>query len=177
MPEQRISQIQVRVGDLQDLPILATGEFGYAEYENRLFIGNPPVAVGTGNGTDVTFNVPALSSFLVPASSVEKIVFYVDGTERNDITLNPTTVTFVIGTRRARGAQTVSGRRDVNGCSMPAVSGMTAARGATHQSGMNAGKHWIGFLMLPVNGMTQGNGWMIAFGMSADKSVKAFSTR
>ena len=39
-----IAKIQVRSGDLIDLPILAPSEFGYAKNAQRLFIGNDPVA-------------------------------------------------------------------------------------------------------------------------------------
>lgn len=49
-----VAQIKVRSGNLQDLPILAVGEFGYASDKQRLYIGNNPVTQ-TANGTDTVF--------------------------------------------------------------------------------------------------------------------------
>jgi hypothetical protein len=37
----QISKIQVRTGNYSDLPVLSSGEFGYATDQERLFIGNP----------------------------------------------------------------------------------------------------------------------------------------
>jgi hypothetical protein len=42
----QISKIQVRTGNLDDLPQLALGELGWAADEKRLFIGNDPNVIG-----------------------------------------------------------------------------------------------------------------------------------
>ena len=49
-----VAQIKVRQGNLSDLPILATGEFGYATDVQRLYIGNTPLTQ-TANGSDTIF--------------------------------------------------------------------------------------------------------------------------
>lgn len=74
----QISRIQVRSGNIADLPQLAVGEFGWAVDTKQLFIGNDPNTIGpqpdnteiltqysngggsggsvAGNNTDVQFN-------------------------------------------------------------------------------------------------------------------------
>lgn len=42
----QISKIQVRTGNVADLPQLSAGEFGWADDERRLFIGNDANRVG-----------------------------------------------------------------------------------------------------------------------------------
>jgi hypothetical protein len=42
----QISKIQVRSGNLEDLPQLSVGEFGWATDAKRLFIGNDPNTIG-----------------------------------------------------------------------------------------------------------------------------------
>jgi hypothetical protein len=50
------AKIQVRRGSLDDLPLLAEGEFGYAVDYRRLFIGNTPVTF-IGNGTTTRYTI------------------------------------------------------------------------------------------------------------------------
>ena len=51
------AKIQVRRGSLEDLPLLAEGEFGYAVDHRRLFIGNIPVTfIGDGVTTRYTIH-------------------------------------------------------------------------------------------------------------------------
>lgn len=68
----QISKIQVRTGNIADLPQLSPGEFGWATDDKRLFIGNDPNVLGpapenteilteisplaAGNTTEVQFN-------------------------------------------------------------------------------------------------------------------------
>lgn len=56
MAENTTAKIQVRRGNLEDLPILAEGELGYALDYRRLFVGNEPIR-RTGNGTDYKFTI------------------------------------------------------------------------------------------------------------------------
>ena len=58
MADTRISKIKVRKGNFAALPMLDPGEVGYATDNQRLFIGNTTVNVGTGNGVITTFVVP-----------------------------------------------------------------------------------------------------------------------
>jgi len=51
-----VSKIQVRKGNLADLPILDAGELGYATDKKRLFIGNAAPSPVTANGIDVDFS-------------------------------------------------------------------------------------------------------------------------
>lgn len=87
----QISKIKVRQGVFADLPILDSGEFGYATDVQRLFIGNVEYSVGTGNGAIDTFTVP------IAASDPNTIVaVLVDGAEVNtaDYTITGTTLVF-----------------------------------------------------------------------------------
>lgn len=45
----QISKIQVRTGNYADLPVLSSGEFGYATDQERLFIGNPGSTLPSDN--------------------------------------------------------------------------------------------------------------------------------
>lgn len=56
MAENITAKIQVRRGELEDLPILAEGELGYALDHRRLFVGNTPI-IRIGNGTDYRFTI------------------------------------------------------------------------------------------------------------------------
>lgn len=85
MAETRISRIQVRRGDIADLPILQEGEIGYALDEHRMFIGNRELAVGTGDGTSVTFDNPFIHDLPRTSESVADAVLYVDGVETNAV--------------------------------------------------------------------------------------------
>lgn len=59
MADTRISKIKVRQGDFADLPMLDPGEIGYATDNQRLFIGNTTISIGTGNGVNTAFVVPS----------------------------------------------------------------------------------------------------------------------
>lgn len=45
----QISKIQVRTGNSADLPVLSSGEFGYATDTHKLYIGNPGASLPTDN--------------------------------------------------------------------------------------------------------------------------------
>lgn len=94
MATTRISKILVRNGDLTDLPVLDPSELGYSTDEHRLFIGNNELTVGTGDGTNKIFNIPISSNFPLPTNNLENPKFFVDGSQRSDITISGTTVTF-----------------------------------------------------------------------------------
>lgn len=56
----QISKIQVRSGNLEDLPQLSVGEFGWATDAKRLFIGNDPNTIGPiPDNTEVLTNLSA----------------------------------------------------------------------------------------------------------------------
>lgn len=90
MADTRISKIQNRNGDFADLPILSTAELGYAKDERRLFIGNDPITVGTGNGANTSFVVD------IDVHNPGIIQVVVGGTQVNaaDYSLSGTTLTF-----------------------------------------------------------------------------------
>jgi hypothetical protein len=90
MAETIISKIKVRQGNLSDLPILDSGELGYATDARRLFIGNESITVGTGNGVDTNFVVD------VDISSPNILTVLVDSAQVNaaDYSLVGTTLTF-----------------------------------------------------------------------------------
>lgn len=54
--ETVIAKIQLRRGELDDLPVLDEAELGYATDRNRLFIGNKPVTF-KGDGVTKEFNI------------------------------------------------------------------------------------------------------------------------
>lgn len=89
MADTRISKIQQRTGNFADLPILSTAELGYAKDERRLFIGNDPITVGTGNGANTVFVVD------IDVNNPGVIQVAVDGTQINavDYSLVGTTLT------------------------------------------------------------------------------------
>ena len=81
MAETIIAKIQVRRGELEDLPALAEGEFGYALDYNRLFIGNTPLEfVADGSTTRFTLQtksiVPGQTKVLVDNSERTQYVEY-----------------------------------------------------------------------------------------------------
>ena len=94
MTDTRISKIQMRRGNMSDLPILSEGEIGYALDTRRLFIGNSTYAVGTGDGNETTFTIPTSTTY--PLTSLYNPRFYLDGNEvgASDYTVSATTVTF-----------------------------------------------------------------------------------
>lgn len=75
MAETIIAKIQVRRGELEDLPALDEGEFGYALDYNRLFIGNSPLEF-TADGVTTRFTIQSKS--IVPGQTT----VLVDGNER-----------------------------------------------------------------------------------------------
>lgn len=94
MATTRISKILVRNGELSDLPVLEPAELGYSTDEHRLFIGNDELTVGTGDGVKKVFNIPISSNFPLPTNNLENPKFFVNGSQRSDITIGGTTVTF-----------------------------------------------------------------------------------
>ena len=69
MPIKQISKISVRSGLQQDLPLLSTGELGWAIDSQKLFIGNGTVAEGApfaGNTEILTGSNGASSSASLP---------------------------------------------------------------------------------------------------------------
>lgn len=87
MAETRITKLLVRRGDIADLPLLDDGELGYATDEQRLFIGNTLLSVGTGDGSTTVFDIPVNNQYPVSDTDIAKPVFYVDGTENGGATL------------------------------------------------------------------------------------------
>ena len=90
MADTRISKIKVRQGNFADLPMLDPGEMGYATDNQRLFVGNTAISVGTGNGVITTFVIPTSLN----ANGV--IGIFDDGTQVNtaDYSIVGTTLTF-----------------------------------------------------------------------------------
>lgn len=90
MADTRISKIKVRQGNFADLPILDSGEIGYATDDQRLFIGNTTIAVGTGNGVLTAFTVPST----LEVNAIRAV--YVAGSEvaAADYSITGTTLTF-----------------------------------------------------------------------------------
>lgn len=98
MAETRITKLQVRRGDIADLPLLDEGELGYATDEQRLFIGNILLSLGTGTGAQVIFDIPVNNQFPVSDTDVSKPTVYVDDVEDAGVTLinNDTQVQFAV---------------------------------------------------------------------------------
>jgi hypothetical protein len=90
MADTRISKIKVRQGNFADLPLLDSGELGYALDDHRLFIGNSQVTIGTGNGVNDTFIIPTTIS----VNNVRGV--FLDGSQVNasDYSVVGTTLTF-----------------------------------------------------------------------------------
>lgn len=90
MAETIIATLQVRRGELDDLPVLNEGEFGYALDYNRLFIGNAP-AIFTADGETTRFSIYSRS--IIPG----QLKVLVDGTEQSpgvDYSLQHTDIVF-----------------------------------------------------------------------------------
>jgi len=96
MADTRISKIQIRRGDIADLPILAPGEFGYATDTQRLFLGNEEYTVGTGNAAQTVFQVPTGVDYPLTSSNITNPALYLDNTLINaaSYTVAGTTITF-----------------------------------------------------------------------------------
>ena len=90
MATTRISKIRVRQGNFSDLPMLDPGEIGYATDVRRLFIGNPSVSIGTGNGVLTQFTIP------LSLSKPNIVTVSVAGTQQSAsaYTISGTTITF-----------------------------------------------------------------------------------
>ena len=105
MPDTRISKIQVRRGSIADLPLLDAGEFGYATDEQRLFIGNESLTIGSGDGSNTVFTMPSTSLYPAdleaPVSYINPKV-YLDGVETPGVTVSGISITFA--TAPANGA-------------------------------------------------------------------------
>jgi hypothetical protein len=67
MADTIIAKIQVRRGELDDLPVLDEGEFGYAVDYRRLFIGNTPLEFVT-DGLETRF--PISDKSLIPGQMI-----------------------------------------------------------------------------------------------------------
>jgi hypothetical protein len=90
MADTRVSKIKVRQGNFADLPMLDAGELGYATDNQRLFVGNPQIAVGTGNGVADTFVVPTT----LAASGVIGVFVSAGQVNAPDYTIVGNTLTF-----------------------------------------------------------------------------------
>lgn len=108
MADTRISKIKVRQGNFADLPMLDPGEVGYATDDQRLFIGNTTINVGTGNGVLTEFVVPNT----VPYPNGVLAVFD-GGTQVNpaDYSILGTTLTFATA---PTGAVTVNFNSEIS---------------------------------------------------------------
>lgn len=102
MTEIRTTKLQIRHGNISDLPVLDISELGYAIDQHRLFIGNPELILGFGNGSNVDFALPAISNTPLAYDGFETVKFYVDSNERNDVTISIGKITF--STAPANGA-------------------------------------------------------------------------
>lgn len=59
----QISKIQVKTGNIADLPQLSPGEFGYATDSQQLFIGNDPNVVGSiPDNTEILTGTSSISA-------------------------------------------------------------------------------------------------------------------
>jgi hypothetical protein len=98
MAIEQISKIKVRQGDFSDLPLLESGELGYATDARRLFIGNERTSVDVGNGVKTSFVVD------IDVNNPGVFAVFVDGSQVNstDYSLIGTTLTF--STAPANGA-------------------------------------------------------------------------
>ena len=71
----QISKIQVKTGNIADLPQLSPGEFGYATDSKQLFIGNDPNVVGAiPDNTEILTDVSGAGA----AGSTGEIQFNTD---------------------------------------------------------------------------------------------------
>ena len=114
MADTRISKIQIRRGDIADLPILAPGEFGYATDTQRLFLGNEEYTVGTGNAAQTVFQVPTGVDYPLTSSNITNPALYLDNTLINaaSYTVAGTTITF--GSPPAAGTITMKFNSEIS---------------------------------------------------------------
>ena len=105
----QISKIQVRSGNIADLPQLAVGEFGWAVDEKRLFIGNDPNTIGAlPDNTEIATGTGAGKA----AGNTGEIQFNTDGEfdASANLTWDNTTALFTVN-----GNVAINGNVDLNG--------------------------------------------------------------
>jgi hypothetical protein len=111
----QISKIQVRSGNIADLPQLAVGEFGWAVDEKRLFIGNDPNTIGAlPDNTEIVTGETAARA----AGNTGQIQFNTDGEfdASANLTWDNTTAVFTVnGTSYFEGNVIINGNVDLNG--------------------------------------------------------------
>lgn len=114
MADTRISKIQIRRGDIADLPILAPGEFGYATDTQRLFLGNEEYTVGTGNAVRTVFQLPSGADYPLTTLNITNPSLYLNSTLINgaDYTVAGTTITF--GSPPAAGTITMKFNSEIS---------------------------------------------------------------
>lgn len=78
----QISKIQVRTGNIEDLPQLSVGEFGWAIDERRLFIGNQPDTIGPiPDNTEILTNISSsISSATIQTTNLTTGANTISGT-------------------------------------------------------------------------------------------------
>lgn len=111
----QISKIQVRSGNIADLPQLAVGEFGWAVDEQRLFIGNDPNTIGAApDNTEIITG----GSIARAAGSTGQIQFNTSGAFDASPNLtwdDPASIFTVNGTSNFNGDVNINGNVDING--------------------------------------------------------------
>lgn len=101
----QISKIQVRSGNLEDLPQLSVGEFGWAVDARRLFIGNDPNTIGPiPDNTEILTNLGGNLGVGNAAGNTTEIQFNFEGSfaASPNLTWNGTTLE-VIGDLEVTG--------------------------------------------------------------------------
>lgn len=99
-----VSKIQVRKGNLADLPILDAGELGYATDKKRLFIGNVAPATITANGSDVDFSFGVDLDNLRGVDGVPYLVTVDDADASGQYTITNSGSTITFGSAPANNA-------------------------------------------------------------------------
>ena len=111
----QISRIQIRSGNIADLPQLAVGEFGWAVDEQRLFIGNDPNTIGgIPDNTEIITN----GTSGLAAGNTGEIQFNTNGSFDASANLtwdNSNAILTIDGTTNLNGNVTINGNVDVNG--------------------------------------------------------------
>jgi hypothetical protein len=111
----QISKIQVKTGNIADLPQLSPGEFGYATDSKQLFIGNDPNVVGPiPDNTEILTSISGAAA----AGDTGQIQFNTDGDFDASPNLtwdNPASIFTVNGTSNFNGNINVNGNVDING--------------------------------------------------------------
>jgi hypothetical protein len=111
----QISKIQVRSGNIADLPQLAVGEFGWAVDEQRLFIGNDPNTIGAfPDNTEIGSG----GSSARAAGNTGQIQFNTAGEfdASSNLTWDNSNAIFTVdGTTNINGNVSINGNVDING--------------------------------------------------------------